>query len=187
MGKKLVIALIAATMSGMFAGVGQAALIYATNATGPNVGNLNGLVGSPDSNFAQFTNGDVADVTFGANFNDGLWTDSVVKIQLSDWMLFNNLSLSAHRVTGGYDSLFRVIFTNQYEIGYAWPLFNPSYGPSGVVYDALRLTYSGNGTLDVNAVGVNYGAAPVPEPGTMLLLGSGLVGLAAYGRKKFRK
>jgi len=34
---------------------------------------------------------------------------------------------------------------------------------------------------------VQGGVAPIPEPGTMMLLGSGLVGLAGYARKKIKK
>jgi hypothetical protein len=47
------------------------------------------------------------------------------------------------------------------------------------------------GTVPVNADGDDYTFeakyAPVPEPGTLLLLGSGLAGLAGYGKLKIRR
>jgi hypothetical protein len=51
-------------------------------------------------------------------------------------------------------------------------IFNIGSNPITIYYDGGELTLPGQ---------------PVPEPATMILLGSGLIGLAGYGRKKFFK
>ena len=53
-----------------------------------------------------------------------------------------------------------------------------------IIILAVFLLFADGGSL---LLAENLGVASVPEPASMLLLGSGLIGLAVYGRKKFFK
>lgn len=77
---------------------------------------------------------------------------------------------------------FTALSVGNYSLGILSDISNPNEGLTTLFhyYDP----FSGPGQINMTS-GVNVN--PVPEPTTMLLLGSGLAGLVGFGRKRFKK
>ena len=59
-----------------------------------------------------------------------------------------------------------------------------SWSTFDIYLSGLQGTGGPNGVAISHFTGYNPAGSPVPEPATLLLLGTGLVGLASFGRKK---
>lgn len=155
--------------------------LYAASTTSTNLYSVNTTTGQATvlGNIGYFSAGDLAFDASG-KFYMSSSTNQLIGI---------NTSTFAGTAIGS------IGYSNVY--GLAFGPDGNMYGVSGTDVFTINLSTGAGSSPAVNFGGqglnIAYGSsfygesAPVPEPGTMLLLGSGLVGLVGYGRRRFKK
>jgi hypothetical protein len=134
-------------------------------------------------------------VDSSGNFSGGVVSGS--DLTISGAFTYNNINYSGVLLTGevtnfGWQNipltkyaLFDLTFDSK---GGALQGFYAASGNKGVdIFSSEISNFTGNWNVNHSGSKVKHDTAPVPEPATILLFGLGIVGIALFGRKRFRR
>ncbi len=159
--------------------------------SGTNVGSLDTYLTRIDLG----SSGDATELNWAQNYLRTYLDDPTLVLTMdknasSDYtftLVDGGTSIYATKLADSPDFYFIKVGAGRFDPPYTHYLFQNSALLSYAVFDIDSSGFDIKNIGKISHIGELGERVHTPEPGTMLLLGSGLVGLAGWGRKRFRK